>query len=307
MKEIVDPKRLSRILDRLNGQGRRIGFVPTMGALHEGHLSLVRVARRENDILVASIFVNPAQFGPAEDYARYPKTLGHDRRLLREGKVDYLFHPPVKAMYPEGFSTAVSVGGASGVRLRPVPQTDFLTSTLCGRFRPGHFTGVATVVTKLLNIVRPGRVYFGAKDYQQAVVIRRLVKDLNLATEVRVLPTVREKDGLAMSSRNRYLAPSERRNARVIPETLFWLRREITGGRTDFIRLRSQAVRRLRKGVDAVQYLEFVAPETLEPIKCADCEIVAATACLIGKTRLIDNVIITRQRTPLRRQAHNIV
>jgi len=271
---------------------KSIGFVPTMGALHEGHLSLVRTARRENDVVVASIFVNPTQFGPKEDFESYPRTLATDRRLLKKAGVDYLFVPAAQAMYPEGFSTTVDVG-ATVAHLRGVPRLD-LASVLCGKFRPGHFRGVAMVVAKLFGITKPDKAYFGAKDYQQAAVIKQLVRDLNMGIEIKVLPTVREKDGIAMSSRNRRLKGRERLRARAISETLFWLRREIRKGRRDLTKLRAEALARLRPKVDRIDYFEIVDPETLESLSAMKSKMVALTACFVGKTRLIDNVIMLR-------------
>ena len=279
MKVVRSPRQLQRILEEERLRKRTVGFVPTMGALHEGHLSLVKAADRENDITVVSIFVNPTQFGPGEDYAKYPRVLGADKRLLGKGKVDYLFCPSVRDIYPPGHATCVTVDGA-------------MARVLCGKFRPGHFQGVATVVAKLLNIVGPCRLYLGAKDYQQAAIIRRFVEDLNMNARVRVMPTVREKDGLAMSSRNRYLGPAERRRALALSRALFELRRDILGKKGTLAFLKARAVRKLKDAVDRVQYFEIVDPVTLAPLKMVRREMVALTACFVGKTRLIDNVTI---------------
>lgn len=284
MKEIRNPKVLAEEMSRLHGQGKSIGFVPTMGALHEGHLSLLRAARRENAVVVASIFVNPTQFGPKEDFRRYPRPLAKDRSLLKKAKVDYLFRPSVQAMYPEGFSFFV---GMEDRGRRPA-----MFRILCGKFRPGHFRGVATIVTKLFHLVQPDRVYFGAKDYQQAAIVRQLIRDLHFAVALRILPTVREKGGLAMSSRNRYLSPRDRNRALAISETLFWLRREFRGGRHDLGRLRRAAMRRLHPKVDHLEYLEIVDPVTLQSLRWRKRRMAALTACVVNKTRLIDNVII---------------
>lgn len=265
---------------QLRRKGRRIGFVPTMGALHDGHLSLILYARRESDIVVAGIFVNPLQFGPKEDFKKYPRPKAEDERLLKKEGVDYLFHPEVSGMYPKG---------------KPLVFVDVdpsLVNVLCGEFRPGHFRGVATVVAKLFEIVKPTDVFFGAKDYQQGVVVRRLIEDLNMDIRFHLCPTVREKDGLAMSSRNRYLSAKERRRAREISATLFWLRDQILYARKESDSLKKAALRRLRKAVDRIDYLEIVDPETLQPLTRFQSKRVIATACLVGKTRLIDNVII---------------
>lgn len=249
-----------------------------MGALHEGHLSLVREARRENDIVVVSVFVNPTQFGPREDYQKYPRTLARDRRLLREAKVDFLFSPAIKQMYPEGTKASVEVGRVAQI--------------LCGKFRPGHFRGVATVVAKLFSIIQPTRAYFGAKDYQQTIVIKKMVSDLSLAVTIRVLPTVREKDGLAMSSRNRYLKPADRARARALSQTLFWIRGEVRKGKRNLAKLRQEGLKKLRRSVDRVDYLEIVDPSTLKRVTKFRKKIAVLAACFVGKTRLIDNVII---------------
>jgi len=279
MKLIRDPKKIQQLLREKRAQGKSIGFVPTMGALHEGHLSLVDASNRENAVTVVSLFVNPTQFGPHEDYAKYPRVLDEDSKKLRAKKVDYLFCPSAQAMYPEGYATFVDI--------RPC-----LANVLCGKFRPGHFRGVATVVAKLLNLVGPCRAYFGAKDYQQTVVIRRMVRDLNLDVGVRVMPTVREPDGLAMSSRNRYLSAGERARARVISRVLSEMKRTILEERLPIARVKAWGIRALKKAVDRVQYLEVVDPETLEPVKKMQPRLVVLAACFVGKTRLIDNVTI---------------
>ncbi|MDD5217038.1 MAG: pantoate--beta-alanine ligase [Candidatus Omnitrophica bacterium] len=289
MKIIRSPEVLQREMRRQSRRGREIGFVPTMGALHDGHLALVRRAHRENDLVVVSLFVNPTQFGPKEDFKRYPRPFREDCRKLRWAKVDYVFYPPVKAIYPEGDSAYVDFA--------PRENGVDLTHVLCGKFRPGHFRGVATVVAKLFCLVGPDRVYFGAKDYQQTVVVRRLIRDLHLGIKFCLCPTVREKDGLAMSSRNRYLDPAERRQALEISKTLFWIRKEILRGNRQIARLRRRAIQNLRKTVDRLQYLEIVDPESLSPLSRFQPSMVALVACYVGKTRLIDNVIIkTRPR-----------
>lgn len=279
MKRIADPKRFQKEMERLRAKGKTIGFVPTMGALHEGHLSLFEKARKENSVVAASIFVNPAQFGPKEDFKKYPRTLAADSALLKKEKVDYLFYPEAPAMYPEGASLTVDPGP--------------LAAGLCGQFRPGHFRGVATIVAKLFNIVKPHRVYFGAKDYQQAMILRRMIEDLNFDIAFRLCPTVRERNGMAMSSRNRYLSLEDRQRAVWISKILFDLRSKVRGGEKNLHKLRKEAFRELRRHTNRIDYLEIVDPLTLEPLKAYQPWMVALTACFVGKTRLIDNVIIT--------------
>jgi len=283
MKFIRDPQKLNRILTSLRARGKTIGFVPTMGALHEGHLSLVRASRCENDVTVASIFVNPAQFGPKEDLAKYPRPIHADLNFLRAAKVDFVLTPSVGAMYPEGLGKPLKIKNAKWPRL---------AQRLCGKFRPGHFQGVVTVVAKLLDIVGPSRLYLGAKDYQQAAILRQMVKDLKLKVRVKIQPTVREKNGLAMSSRNRYLSPEERRRALTISRVLSGLKRDLSKKKGTVESLRGRALRELKKDVDCVQYLEIVDPGTLLPVKKYQGKMAAAAACFVGKTRLIDNVII---------------
>ncbi len=235
-------------------RGISIGFVPTMGALHEGHLSLVRRCREENDISVVSIFVNPMQFGPSEDFSRYPRDVEDDMAELRKAGVDILFMPVVENIYPEGFATYVNV--------------EHLSDKLCGHFRPGHFRGVATVVTKLLNIARPARAYFGRKDYQQFLIIRQLVRDLNLDAEIVMCPTVREADGLAMSSRNQYLSPGERDAATVIYRTLCEAKKRVISGKGTFGEVKSfmEGTLSAEPLVEEVQYASAFDPGTLEDI-----------------------------------------
>jgi pantoate--beta-alanine ligase len=252
-----------------------------MGALHEGHIALVRRARRENDVVVVSIFVNPLQFGPKEDFKKYPRTIARDLALLKAEKVDIVFTPTAQAIYPEGFATRIRV-----------PSLDAI---LEGASRPGHFQGVATVVLKLFNMVQPTRAYFGEKDYQQVRVIRRMIEDLNCPVRLVACPTVRESDGLAMSSRNRYLSKKEREEAVKIHQTLF-LGRELVSGK---IMLNSrQLIRRLTQVLakiphSKVDYLAVVDPETLESMNKIRRPAILAAAVRIGKTRLIDNIVIS--------------
>lgn len=265
-------------MERLRLQGKSIGFAPTMGALHEGHLSLFRRSREENDITVASIFVNPMQFGPKEDFKKYPRPMLQDCRLLEKEKVNYLFCPGPADMYSPEFHTSVEV--------------NTLTEGLCGKSRPGHFKGVTTVVAKLFQIVKPHRVYFGSKDYQQAMVIQRMIHDLNFDIDFCLCPTVRESDGLAMSSRNRYLSAEERARAVVISRTLFAFQDAVLAGEKNVGKLKQQALAKLKKISDKIDYLEAVDARSLQPLDRVRLPMTVLAACFVGKTRLIDNVII---------------
>ncbi|MFP4173220.1 MAG: pantoate--beta-alanine ligase [Candidatus Hydrogenedentota bacterium] len=253
-----------------------VGFVPTMGALHEGHASLIRRSVADCDVTVISIFVNPVQFGPNEDYERYPRTFEADKGMADELGVDAIYAPDAQAMYPADYATYVDVLGP-------------LTETLCGRSRPGHFRGVATVVAKLFNAVRPHRAYFGQKDAQQLAVIQRMTRDLDFGIEIVELPIVREADGLARSSRNQYLAPEERERALCIPRALEKGRALMTNGERSAETVR-QAVRDALAEVDAVDYVELVDAETLEPLKEIQPPALLAVAARVGETRLIDNI-----------------
>lgn len=266
--------------ERLHGRG--VGFVPTMGALHEGHMNLVKVARAENDFVVVSVFVNPAQFGPAEDFDSYPRDIEGDMEKLGSAGVDVLFLPEAGAMYPEGFSTSVNVKG--------------LSRGLCGPFRPGHFEGVATVLTKLLNIAMPKRAYFGQKDYQQSLIIKTLVRDLAIPTEVVVVPTQREPDGLAMSSRNAYLGVAERKAAAVIFKTLTAASEKIISGMRSARAANDMMADMLKAEplVSEVQYANAYDPETLEELSMIEGDVLLAIAVNIGDTRLIDNVMVKK-------------
>ncbi len=258
--------------------GKRIGCVPTMGALHAGHIELVRAAKRSAEFAVATIFVNPTQFGPNEDFAKYPRTLDSDVKLLAEVDCDLVFAPGVDEMYPESFTT-VEVGK--------------LGDHLCGPRRPGHFRGVCTVVLKLLNIVQPDVAVFGAKDAQQARIIVRMVRDLNVPTTIQIEPTVRESDGLAMSSRNRYLAPSERAEAPRIYRALQSIRDRALAGETDVARLESALYQMLAEiSGSRVDYANIVDNALLQPLAKLDRPALAAVAVFLGSTRLIDNVTI---------------
>jgi pantoate--beta-alanine ligase len=262
-------------------QGKLIGFVPTMGSLHEGHLSLVRRSRQETDITVASIFVNPIQFGPSEDFERYPRDTDGDLEELRKEKADVIFMPELSLMYPQRFLTHVEV--------------DEISQRLCGAFRPNHFRGVATVVTKLLNIVKPTKVYFGQKDFQQSVIIKKLVRDLNIDADVVVCPTVRERDGLAMSSRNAYLTEKQRKAATVIYKCLQEASDLIKSGIIDGTVVRGFMQERILKETDitSIDYAGVYDPETMIDVSEIRGDILLAVALKIGDTRLIDNMQVT--------------
>jgi len=261
-------------------RGRTIGFVPTMGALHEGHLSLVRRAKQENDITVVSIFVNPIQFGPAEDFQKYTRDIEGDTQKLLKEEADILLMPDSSLMYPEGFSTRVEV--------------ERISEKLCGAFRSGHFRGVATVVAKLLNIVRPTRCYFGQKDFQQTVVIKRLVRDLNMGIEIVVCPTIREKDGLAMSSRNAYLSEGQRKDAAVIYRCLSEASDMLKSGIINVNNIKNSMQERILSEAPGskIDYAGVYDPETLEDISGVQNEVLLAVALKIGNTRLIDNMLV---------------
>ena len=273
----------------LRSLGQRIGFVPTMGALHEGHLSLVRRSNRETDVTIVSIFVNPAQFGPNEDYLKYPRDLERDSALLLRQGADLLFVPSVEEMYPNGFQSYVSV--------------ERVAALFEGEFRPGHFRGVATVVLKLFNIVQPHRAYFGQKDAQQCAVVGQMVRDLSLPLEIIVCPIVREPDGLAMSSRNAYLKPDERRAALVLSRSLARARQLIEAGerRADVL---TQQIRNLieQEPKARIDYIAVADADTFEPLATVAGRTVIALAVWIGGARLLDNLIV--EETPAGLQFH---
>jgi len=285
MEIINRRKRMSSVARKIRReQDKSIGLVPTMGALHEGHLSLVKEARQMCDIVVVSVFVNPAQFGPSEDYNRYPRDLTSDTALLTDYNVDYIFAPTVEEMYPKGYSTYVTVEG--------------LSTQLEGVSRPGHFRGVATVVTILLNVIRPDFAYFGQKDAQQALIIKKLVRDLAFDTEVVVLPTVREDSGLAISSRNAYLNTEEQEAAKVIHRALMKARETYKAGERSagklagVVRTTIEAEPRAR-----IDYVSVSDAETMEKLdKLDEHPILIAVGAYIGKTRLIDNIVLNSGR-----------
>ncbi len=276
MRVIRAPQQMGQAVDRLRARGQRIGVVPTMGALHEGHCSLIRRAARECDAVIVTIFVNPLQFGPREDFRRYPRPLATDLRLAASAGATLAFVPPAASVFPPGFQTRIAVG-----RLGAIWE---------GKVRPGHFTGVATVVSILFNLTRPHRAYFGQKDLQQTLVIRQLIRDLGLPITLRVLPTRREPDGLAMSSRNAYLDADERRRALALWQALRAAREAIRRGERRSARVEA-AMRWAAKSV-RVQYAAAVDADTLARrprLSRRSALIIAAT---VGKTRLIDNLLV---------------
>jgi pantoate--beta-alanine ligase len=263
---------------RLRGQS--IGLVPTMGYLHQGHLSLVQQSKKENDITVVSIFVNPTQFGPHEDFDRYPRNLERDEQLLMEMEVEFVFYPGLKEIYPRGFATYVEV--------------EKLGQVLCGKSRPSHFRGVTTVVLKLLNIVSPTRAYFGRKDAQQAILIKKMVRELNLEVMIETLPIVRDPDGLALSSRNAYLSAEEREAALCLSRALKKAEAKIARGHTDTAAIKEILQNEVGKHpLVEIDYMEVVTLDTLEPQEIIDpANTLVAGAIRVGKTRLIDNFIL---------------
>jgi pantoate--beta-alanine ligase len=277
-----DPAAMRELAGRLRAKGLRIGLVPTMGALHEGHLSLMRRCRAENDVATWSLFVNPTQFGPHEDLAAYPRDPEGDMARAGEVGMDLCFAPEAAALYPPGHRTVVEVAELSG--------------PLCGISRPGHFRGVATVVSKLFHIVQPHVAYFGQKDYQQSLIIRRTVRDLDFGIEIVVLPTVRGPDGLALSSRNAYLSPAERQAAAALPAALRWAEEEFARGGRRAAAL-TEGMRRILAAPSpapiALDYVEVRDAEDLATLETIDRPAIVALAVRIGRTRLIDNTLLT--------------
>jgi pantoate--beta-alanine ligase len=278
---IHDPADMQRTSEAARKEGKRIGVVPTMGCLHEGHLSLIRAARRRTEFVITTIFVNPTQFGPAEDFDRYPRDIGGDTSLATGAGADCIFAPEMRDVYPEGYSTYV--------------QVERLGEALEGRSRPGHFRGVATIVAKLLNITKPHVAVFGQKDAQQVVIINRMLHDLNFNVELMIVPTVREQDGLAMSSRNSYLTPTQRREAPVLYQSLQLAEGLIAGGETSsatVLGAMQELITKHSSGV--VDYVSIADGATLEEL--LECKvhrpILVSLAVRFGSTRLIDNIRI---------------
>jgi pantoate--beta-alanine ligase len=269
---------MNSISRKLIKSGKSIGFVPTMGSLHEGHLSLIRRSKKENDITVVSVFVNPIQFSKGEDYKKYPRDIKNDRVKAVDAGCDILFFPDKDSLYQDNFSTYVEVEG--------------LTEIMCGASRPRHFRGVATICLKLFNIVRAHRAYFGQKDYQQSVIIRKMVRDLNINIDIKVLPTIRESSGLAMSSRNSYLNQQEYYKAGYIYKSLKNAQCSLRAGNRNSRKITSDIARLLKEKGIHVEYISVSDPVTLKSLKYIDSKALISLAVRIGKTRLIDNILV---------------
>ena len=279
MRVVRSVRSIQQLIRKAKSAGKTIGFVPTMGALHDGHRSLLRRCHRENDLVVLSIFVNPKQFGPEEDFGKYPRREQADKKLAKKEKVDIMFVPTAEEMYPEGYLTYIEV--------------ERMTHVLCGKSRPGHFRGVTTVVGKLLNIVIPDVLYLGQKDAQQAAVVTRMARDLNFSVIVKICPTVREADGLAMSSRNEYLTVSQRKEAKVLYRSLREARQNVTAGNHSAMAIISKIRSRItRAGSGRIDYIECVDADTFTPFKRIQGKTMIVLAVWFGKTRLIDNIIV---------------
>ncbi|MBI5805860.1 pantoate--beta-alanine ligase [candidate division TA06 bacterium] len=280
MKVVKTIKQVRQIIAFQKKQDKRVGFVPTMGALHEGHLSLIRLARKNSDFVVVSIFVNPTQFGPKEDFKKYPRDLKKDAALCQTAGADLIFAPAPEEIYPKNFSTYVNV--------------EHLTEGLCGASRPGHFRGVATVVSKLFNIVQPDTAVFGQKDAQQLAVIRRMTADLDLPVKIIGAPIVREGDGLAMSSRNAYLTPEERKQAVALNRALKLAGLKVRNGVKDVKVIKAEMIKLLKRDapLGEIDYIEIVDNETLKPVKIIKKNVFIALAVIFPNARLIDNIIV---------------
>jgi len=279
VKVIDNIQRMAMLSKILKKESKTIGFVPTMGYLHDGHLSLIKIAKQHTDVAVVSIFVNPKQFSPSEDFERYPRDLTRDEEMARLAGADVLFNPSSVDMYPEGYDTYIDV--------------EHLANTLCGPSRPGHFKGVTTIVAKLFNIVKPDIAYFGQKDAQQSIIIKKMVHDLNMDIDIKVLPTIREKDGLAMSSRNINLSEKERKDALCLSQVLAKAESAVRSGERDtskIIKMMEGIIK--EKPTAKIDYIEAVDTKTLNPIDTIAGETLIALAVFIGNTRLIDNIIL---------------
>jgi len=280
MRTLTSAAEVTAVSKEARRAGKRVGFVPTMGALHEGHLSLVRTARAQADVVIVSVFVNPTQFGPTEDFGRYPRDPERDSALLAAEKTDYLFMPSTEEMYPAGGSSWVTVEG--------------LSEKLDGRSRPGHFRGVTTVVAKLFNIVQPDFAFFGQKDAAQAAIVSKMVRDLNLDVRIVVCPIIREADGLAMSSRNAYLSPEQRKQATVLYRALMRVQSLVDRGEATTARLLVAGTQVMaEEPAVKLDYFEVVNRETLEPLSDVSQGALVAVAAHVGSTRLIDNIVVT--------------
>ncbi|AIF50000.1 pantoate--beta-alanine ligase [Pelosinus sp. UFO1] len=279
MKIISDIQEMQFFVRQAKEKGMSIGLVPTMGSLHEGHLTLMRQAKKSCDIVVASIFVNPTQFGPTEDFAKYPRDLSGDSQQAAKAGVDVIFHPQPEEMYPAGYSSFIEING--------------ITQKLCGLSRPGHFRGVATVVTKLFNIIQPDKAFFGQKDAQQVLVLKRMVADLNMSVTLEVVPIVREEDGLAMSSRNAFLSPEERKAALVLSQSLQLAQKLVDQGQVNARNIKEQVILKIQKEKLAqIDYVEVYSYPQLENLDVIRDKALLALAVRIGNTRLIDNTIL---------------
>lgn len=280
MRVITEVNDLRRIVGEARNGGKSIGFVPTMGFLHQGHLALMTQARSENELVVASVFVNPTQFGPNEDFEAYPRNPEKDQALMAGAGVDIVFLPSVETMYPAGYETYVEVGGS-------------LTKGLCGASRPGHFRGVTTIVAKLFNLVQPDKAYFGRKDAQQVAVIQRMVMDLNIPVEIVPCPIVREADGLALSSRNTYLSEGERQEALVLSQSLQLAEDAVASGERSAAALKELIQAKIAASPSAaVDYIEIVDAGALTAMETLQGSVLIALAVKVGKTRLIDNCVL---------------
>lgn len=279
MKLIHNPDEMRGASRAARVRGARVGLVPTMGALHEGHLSLVRAAREWCDFVAASIFVNPTQFGPNEDFSKYPRNLDRDCQMLEKEGLDVLFAPNADEMYPAGSVTWVEV--------------EKMSERLCGKSRPGHFRGVTTVVAKLFNIVEPDAAFFGQKDAAQVAIIKRMVRDLNMAVEIQVCPIIREADGLAMSSRNAYLNSQERKSALVLYRSMLTAKNRFDAGERDASTLIDSAKAEFARNPEVrLDYFEIVDPDTLDPEPAINKRVLIAVAAFVGNTRLLDNILL---------------
>ncbi|MFA5770873.1 MAG: pantoate--beta-alanine ligase [Patescibacteria group bacterium] len=279
MDTISSLDQIQKITLALRKNGKTIGFIPTMGALHEGHLKLVKESKKTNDVTIVSIFVNPAQFSPTEDLAKYPRPFEQDKKLLEQEKVDYLFYPDAKRMYPSGFQTYVTPNNLSKI--------------IEGKSRPGHFTGVATVVLKLFNLINPTNTYFGQKDFQQCAVIKQMINDLNLPIVFNIVPTVRDEDGLALSSRNIFLSTQERVQALNLYQSLLLAKKLIKKGNknTEFIKNKMKEYLQ-NNNLIRLDYIEICDADDLSPLKVVSKKTVILITAYVGKTRLVDNIII---------------
>lgn len=279
MKIISDIQEMQLFVRQAKENGMSIGLVPTMGSLHEGHLTLMRQAKKSCDIVVASIFVNPTQFGPTEDFAKYPRDLSGDSQQAAKADVDVIFHPQPEEMYPAGYSSFIEING--------------ITQKLCGLSRPGHFRGVATVVTKLFNIIQPDKAFFGQKDAQQVLVLKRMVADLNMNVTLEIVPIVREEDGLAMSSRNAFLSSEERKAALVLSQSLQFAQKLVDQGQVNAQNIKEQVMLKIQQEKLAqIDYVEVYSYPQLENLDVIGDKALLALAVRIGNTRLIDNTIL---------------